>query len=240
MSSSVECSDSRVRCPAVIALGLLGGLGAGVLGARVPRQVSDPPKSAGFQAALVDRKGQVAAAFLMARVRARYRALESEAPHFGNRALARHLTNNILPGLALYHVFCEETGNHDEAMAEVDAVFERCLDRRRLALMRASRWTPDPMTAFRAFMRTSMPRSFPRQGWQMEQVADDPSLYAFNMHTCFYWDVLAAYGAADLTRSFCRTDDLLLAHLPPPIVFRRQSTLARGAPYCDFRFERRA
>jgi predicted ArsR family transcriptional regulator len=58
------------------------------------------------------------------------------------------------------------------------------------------------------------------------------------MKSCYYHDVLSGYGAAELTASFCRVDDLIYENMSPALSWQRTMTIARGDAYCDFCFAR--
>ena len=58
----------------------------------------------------------------------------------------------------------------------------------------------------------------------------------FRMNTCFYYKTLAAYGAPELTASFCRVDDLIYGGMSAQVLWQRTQTIGRGAEYCDFCF----
>jgi len=77
-----------------------------------------------------------------------------------------------------------------------------------------------------------------RQGWDIELVENSQCSFAFNVHRCFYLDVLTAYGAPELTALYCRLDDLLYATWSPSIRWERTKTLGRGDDCCDFRYSR--
>jgi hypothetical protein len=82
-------------------------------------------------------------------------------------------------------------------------------------------------------------RAFPPEGWEKEIVTDSNQAFAFDMHSCFYLDVLTAYGAPELTPIYCRMDELLYKELPPMITWERAKTLGRGDDCCDFRWSLR-
>ena len=84
-----------------------------------------------------------------------------------------------------------------------------------------------------------MRRAFPRQGWDAEIIEDSEQSFAINMRSCFYLDVLTAYGAPELTPVFCRMDGLLYEGLPEAIAWERTQTLGEGGDCCDFRWKLR-
>jgi hypothetical protein len=189
-----------------------------------------------WQKALIEKHGEIQGAFLAARTQARYEAFYNERPHFTHPALRWHLEQKILPGLALYHVLSEQDSNHEAVLAEVGSLLEIGL-RDFLRCVYVYRYFPLPFTVMRQLFKASL-LAFPRQGWDIEQVETSKTSFAFNVHRCFYLDVLTAYGAPELTPLYCRLDDLLYAHWSPSIRWERTKTLGRGDDCCDFRYSR--
>jgi hypothetical protein len=192
-----------------------------------------------WQRALAETRSEVEAAMLAGRVQARFEKLYAERPRFAHNALRDHLENNILPGLALYQTLLEALGDQEAALAEVERLFT-------LSFGQIARWVPylgyvpNLFDWLRRFGRWSLQNNFPPQGWEMEWVEDSEQVFAFNMRSCFYLDVLTAYGAPELTPVYCKMDDLLYEALPPSVRWARTKTLGRGDDCCDFCWKRQA
>ena len=213
------------------------GLTAGILLGRAISRSSqhDMPHLRTFQRGLAANYGEAAAATLAARIQACYDQYYATRPRFAQPALRWHLTQQILPGLALYTVLrdneVKQALTPGTALKETGALIER-LDilARWLPLLR---YVPFAFPLFRLFGRLAM-LLYPKQGWDIQMVEQSPNRVAFNISRCFYLDVLTAYGAPELTAHFCYLDDVAYAALPPSIKWERTTTLARGGPYCDF------
>jgi hypothetical protein len=195
------------------------------------------PHFALWQNLLREMHGEVEAERLIQRVQTRYEELYSRRPHHTHRALRMHLEKHILPGLALYQVLKEETGNQQQtALSDLDRILgapATSSTRKQLSLLCH---LPAQFRIFRIVARWQMCHNFPVDGWPIDQVVDDGRQYSFNIHRCFYLDTLTAYGAPELTEHFCSLDDLAMQSLPPSIRWSRTSTLARGGKQCDFRW----
>ncbi len=219
-------------------LGLIAGAVGGLV---VGRRMAAPgrmPRAAVWQRALAAKRGEVEAAVLMARVQARYEELYAQRPRFAHRALRLHLERSILPGLALYQVLREALGDREAVLAEVGALLvASAMHSQQRRLVSLLNYLPNPFAWFRRPARWSM-RDYPAEGWEIEWVEDSPQCLAFNIHRCFYLNVLTAYGAPELTPLFCKGDDVLFAGLPPSIRWERTGTLGRGNALCDFRWHR--
>jgi len=224
---------------------ILFGLGstAGVLGGlAIAHRRSAPrrlPRLEVWQRALAETRGEVKAALLAAKVRARYDELYAGRPRFAQRALRMHLETSILPGLALYQILRDEEGSEEAALARLDPLFAAWVQQAsRPKLFRLMGRLPDPFPILRVGNRLAM-RAFPPEGWTFEWLEDSSRCVAYNIYECFYLNVLTAYGAPELTAQFCRQDDLLWGNLPG-FSWERTKTLDRGDDCCDFRFCRTA
>ncbi len=191
-----------------------------------------------WRRALIARHGEVEGAFLAAHVQARYEALYHERPHFTHPALRWHLEQHILPGLALYQVLCTESTERDAVLAETGSLLALGSTSRAFTkLVNMRKYLPLPFAIFRQILRVSL-IAFPHQGWDIDQIEQSKTSFAFTVRRCFYLDVLTAYGAPELTAVYCRLDDLAYAAMSPYIKWERTKTLGRGDDCCDFRWSR--
>ncbi len=187
--------------------------------------------------ALTQIHGAEQAQRLLAQAEARYRTLVAAQPAPEQRALRGHLLNHILPGLALYQVLLDTHGGDQQAaLAEIAAAFRTWTEARNRATMRLLRVSPRPFAFFRLGFALRMTQ-FPKAGWDFAWIENSPQRIAFDSRSCFYLQTLTAYGAPELTASFCQMDDWMAEMLSPGITYRRTQTLARGGECCDFRYE---
>ncbi len=187
-----------------------------------------------WQRALIEKHGEVQGAILAARAQARYEALYNERPHFTHPALRWHLEQKILPGLALYQVLSKENSDRDAVLSETGSLLamgSRALTK----FVNMYTYLPLPFAIMRKIFKASL-LAFPQQGWDIEHIEASKTSFAFNIHRCFYLDILTAYGAPELTAMYCRLDDLLYAGWAPSIRWERTKTLGRGDDCCDFRW----
>ncbi|MFQ5435211.1 MAG: L-2-amino-thiazoline-4-carboxylic acid hydrolase [Anaerolineae bacterium] len=190
-----------------------------------------------WQRALAEKWGQARAAQLAARIQTCYDELSAARPRPTHRALNGHLNRGILPGLALYQVLQEETGDQATALAEWDRLFRASVTKNsKSKLLRLLRRLSNPFPVFRWANRRTLQRQFPPAGWTIEWIEDSNRCIAYNIHNCFYGDVLAEYGTPELTAHFCRLDDVMFESLPPTITWERTQTLALGGDCCNFRW----
>lgn len=190
-----------------------------------------------WQRALAEKWGQARAAQLAVRIQTCYDELSAARPRPTHRALNGHLERGILPGLALYQVLQEETGDQATALAEWDRLFRASVTQNsKSKLLRLLGRLSNPFPLFRWANRRTLQRQFPPAGWTIEWVEDSNRCIAYNIHDCFYRNILAEYGTPELTAHFCRLDDVMFESLPPTITWVRTQTLALGGNCCDFRW----
>jgi nucleotidyltransferase/DNA polymerase involved in DNA repair len=174
---------------------------------------------------------------LMERVEARYAELYQERTHYDHPALREHLEENILPGLALYETLRQDGHHERAALKTVERLFALSMAPRRRQLERMGR-LPFFFGLLRVVTRWVMTHSYPVTGWDTSWPREGRNVVAFDIHRCFYLDVLTDYGAPELTPVYCHLDDLLYDGLWPGIRWQRTGTLGRGDDCCDFRFYR--
>lgn len=195
------------------------------------------PHAVVFESALCDKLGEARARETIQKTQHRYQALFAERKQYSERALRKHLEENILPGVALYQTLLGDEDMRERAEELVEAVFR--------AWGTSSRQSIEPMGRLpffygllRVMVKPMMRLNFPEPGWEMEWVEVSGQEISFNMKSCFYLDVLEGYGLPELTAQYCWLDDLIYEDVSPYVRWARKRTLGRGDACCDFRFER--
>lgn len=198
------------------------------------------PNARIWQRILTEKLGEIEASVIMARVQQRYEELKVRRPVFERQAFNAHVVGNILPGLALYRIFREDGMDAETALAEIDDIFEKWFNQApppNMRLNQSMKYFPENFDIFRKLVMFAMKTVFPAPGWQFDMVADNRQTLAFNMHHCFYLEVLNYYEAPELTPVFCKLDDILMAAMPESIRWGRTQTIGMGAEYCNFRWD---
>ena len=192
-----------------------------------------------WEKVLASRFGKTQAQVMAARVQIEYQKLCVATTPPSDRALRFHLYQSILPGLALYRVLLAQGLSKKAALVEVDQIFTVSFS----AGTKLMRFQLPGVTPFELLRKTT-PRSlkliFPESGWKKEWVENSPTSLAFNIHSCFYLEVLASQGARELTTIYCKFDDLMFNNLPASIRWERTQTLGRGHQLCNFRWSNQA
>lgn len=220
------------------------GLGLGLVGGYF---VSGKLKKGGrkifylkrWEKLLAEKFGKAEAQTMAAKVQAEYQKLCENTTPPSNRALRFHLYQSILPGLALYRVLLEKGLSMKAALIEVDRIFAISFSAG-IKMMRFQLPGADTFELLRKTMPWSLKFTFPDAGWKKEWVENSADALAFNMHSCFYLDVLAEHGVRELTTIYCKFDDLMFNNMPPSIRWERTETLGRGHQMCNFRWSNQA
>ena len=179
----------------------------------------------------------VTARKIMDKAADRYDDLYAERKRYENRALAKHLEESILPGIALYQALLDDPETQQRSMDLVEAAFGEWAAARRKALEPLAR-RPLFYWLMRLTTKTVTGRDYPEEGWDIEWLEVSGEQIAYNINRCFYLDVLLEYDVPELTAQYCRVDDLIYEGLSPHARWDRKGALGRGDDCCDFRFER--
>ena len=76
---------------------------------------------------------------------------------------------------------------------------------------------------------------------EIERLEQSGDRLSFNVTRCRYAEMYRALGLGDLGASLsCQRDFSLVEGFNPAIELARTQTIMQGAPFCDFRFRRRA
>ena len=211
---------------------------AAVVALIVARKLSTPqrmPYRTRFRRALAEKRGEAAAARLVAHAQTRYDELYARRSRPANRALRFHLERGILTGLALYQTLLEERDDRQAVLAEMEHMMAS-VSAGLARLMALLGHLPDSFAVFRRVEPWVVRFGFPADGWDMEPVEESEDCVAYNVRRCFYLDTLSSYGAPELTAVYCGGDDVVFAALPPSITWERTMTLGRGHDRCNFRW----
>jgi hypothetical protein len=189
-----------------------------------------------WEKALAEEFGKTEAVLLAEQVQNEYQKLcASDTSKPAHRALRFHLYQSILPGLALYRVLLEKGLSRKAALVEIDRIFARSFS----AGIKMMGYELPGINYFELLRKTipvSLNFIFPQAGFEKEWTENSSTTIAFNIHSCFYLDVLAAHGARELTVIYCKFDDLMFNNMPASVRWERTETLGRGHKLCNFRW----
>lgn len=175
------------------------------------------------------------AASLMQQLTAKHATLYAERKDYGTKALNDHLRKHILAGLAVYFTLQEAGKSKEESYKIVQAGFRSAIQITRNLFSWLGKY-PYFYTLIKNKTKDLMLKEFPAPGWEMEWLTADDNEVSFNLHQCFYVDVLTEYGVPELTPAFCDLDSFLYDGVSPHMRFGRTQTIGKGGAYCNFRF----
>jgi hypothetical protein len=197
-----------------------------------------PPQLKNWQQEIIRQRGKADAKLFMERVKTRYVALFSGSRSYKPHVLQKlHFENNVLPVIALYQVLLEEGNSPNSALKILDRLLETGIAGQKRFYKFWGRF-PFFFDMLRLTLKPMVTRQYPQEGWRNEYPDLGPDVVALNGHGCFYLNVLTEYGLPELTRHFCRLDDLLFEGVTPYVRWERTQTLGRGGELCDFRYYR--
>lgn len=167
----------------------------------------------------------------------KYEALCAGEKRYENEAMNRHVFGNILPGIALYSMFCENGSSKEEAYEL--ALKETQKNARRLREKNKKLGSmPFAFGLFKLFVKSYMKKYYPPEGWDIEWPPTKPGEARFDMKSCIYAKMCAKYGCPELCTVFCRNDDTAFEGYLPKIRFERSGTIGEGRDRCDFHFKK--
>jgi hypothetical protein len=154
-----------------------------------------------------------------------------------NKVIGKHIRRNILPGYACYKAMLNAGVPNIQAIAFVE--HEMCKSAQHMGKLCSK--LSKKFYAYRLVQTLfclGMKFAYPKEGWKVEKLEISMKRIRFNMNSCLYCEELEKRGALELCTAFCQTDHTTYDPLSPAVVFKRKTTIAKGATYCDFCFER--
>lgn len=98
----------------------------------------------------------------------------------------------------------------------------------------------DAFAAVRAYFRATMEANRGAGVMEYEVAEDGPDAFQYDVTACVFYELASRLGFPEAARHLCAADDVYFPETGREVGARfvRAGTLARGAPRCDFRFER--
>jgi hypothetical protein len=191
-----------------------------------------------WQREIARQRGKAEALLFMDRVRSKFVELFTHSRSYKPRVLQkRHFENNLLPAIAAYQVLLQEGNDPKSALKILDRLLETGIAGQKRFYKILGRF-PFFFDLLRLTLKPMMRLQYPPEGWRYEFPALGRDVVALDGHSCFYLEVLTEYGLPELTRHFCRLDDVLFEGVTPYVRWERTQTLGRGGELCDFRYYR--
>lgn len=98
---------------------------------------------------------------------------------------------------------------------------------------------PDQWLAFVEWIKQGNKANYDNEYFKVEEVQSDANNYGFDMHRCFYFEILRESGRPELGPILCSYDRIMADVVDDWIKFTRHETIASGDSRCTFRYEKR-
>lgn len=165
----------------------------------------------------------------------RYEELFLNRAVFSNKVLNKHLTKNILPGIALYDALLHRGLSKERALASIGC-FYKIMYQNTAFIYRLLGRIPFFFHLLRKLTTKSMSITYPKEGWTTVWIENSNEQISFDVSKCFYQDILKSYEREELLKCFCQIDDDVYERISPHVKWKRTTTLGRCGSKCDFRF----
>ena len=151
-----------------------------------------------------------------------------------SKGMRMHTHQRILPMIALYTGLCEVT-EKEKALAMAEEIY--LADAYRPAkILRGILKIPGFYKKVPNFFTAMTKKSFGEAyGFRAKYHQSDNKGMVFDMLRCPYFDICKRHGCPELTRAFCRADDIMYQNMHPKLRWARTTTIGQGAKLCDFR-----
>lgn len=177
---------------------------------------------------------------LLAGMRARIGELERARADMITDDPARYNLRMTVALVAAYEVLQPRLGRED-AVTIIQAAFTEPLGPAVRAGTRAILdAAPDPFAAMVELCKSRERDAF-GAAFTFRRPVDDGQRYYLDVHRCYYYDVLAASSAGELTPVMCAFDKAWIEAIDPArhgFRFDRATTIGQGGGYCPFHFTR--
>ncbi len=165
--------------------------------------------------------------------------------HFNNYehmmpdALSKRHGVNSLFVMALDDVMCEVRASFTELKETVMSIYRTMLEGYLKDEVTKLRHEDNSWHAFIEWARKGNEVNYNNEYFQLEEVEKEEGCFAFDMHRCFYFDILREAGKPELGPILCDYDSLFADSIEDWIDFTRHETIATGDKRCTFRYCRK-
>lgn len=143
------------------------------------------------------------------------------------------LKNTIMPRIALYQILKEEKSKED-AFRIIEEYMTNvvCAGMKKKYLFIENL----PLFSF-IFKRIFITTVMKSDNWEAECVRNDKNCFKVIIHKCLWYDACVENDCPELTRVFCKCDDINYGSFHK-IRFLRRGSIGMGAKMCDFQFSK--
>ena len=150
-----------------------------------------------------------------------------------NKALHSHL-GQILPCIAFFEVLVEKEGSREKALEIYEKWSLSGMDKIEKSIQRLLKF-PGLYKLVPGFVNFLIDKVYGADAGFKSVKVPGAKGFARDMKVCPYEMISRDYGYPELTKFFCKADDICYGSMHPKLVWARTKTLGRGNDYCDFR-----
>ncbi len=144
-----------------------------------------------------------------------------------------HLKRQILPGIAAFEIL-QQVMTKEEAFQTVHSYVENTARKEHKQLDSLLRIPGLYRLVPSVFLKSTRSVFGTEAGFASNEIQTGNGIWRVDMVKCPYHDTCVKYGASELCRCFCDSDDICYTDLHPRLIWERSMTLGRGNDRCDF------
>nr|WP_271716038.1 L-2-amino-thiazoline-4-carboxylic acid hydrolase [Anaeromicropila herbilytica] len=139
-----------------------------------------------------------------------------------------------MPRIALYQIIQEEKSK-EESFRVIEEYMTNvvCVEMKRKYLLIEKL----PLFSF-VFKKIFIATVMKSDNWDAECVRNDKYGFKVIIHKCLWYDACVENGCPELTRAFCKCDDINYGSFHK-IRFSRTGSIGMGSKMCDFQFSKK-
>lgn len=158
--------------------------------------------------------------------------------HMMTNPLARRLGINSLFLMALDDVLMEIKASYSQLREAALSIYNTMLIDFFESEMARIKQEANPWRAFVDWVKEGNKANYENDYFKLKEIENSEEKFGFDIHRCFYFEILKESGRPELGPILCEYDSLLARLVEDWIRFTRHETIASGDSHCSFRYER--
>ncbi len=156
-----------------------------------------------------------------------------EEIQLGNKVIYKHSAYSIFPAIAVYKVLLQYEGK-DIAYRKL----EECIlnnAKKQKKFLKSLTILPGFFKLFGKMCKVGVATNFGSPAFDMIWEENSDKFIKWTCTSCIYHNELTRYGVGELTRIFCKADDVMYGNLKGAS-WARTKTIGNGDELCNFKF----
>ncbi len=156
-----------------------------------------------------------------------------EETSLDNEVIYKHCTGSILPAIAIYKVLMQYEGEKSAYKKVEDCILTNA--KKQEKFLKALSRLPCFFKLFGKMCKVGIKTNFGAPAFNMIWEENSANVIKWTCKSCIYNNELTRYGAGELTKIFCKADDVMYGDLTGA-KWARTQTIGNGDELCDFKF----